>query len=51
MDIDTDNNLETKARIPLDAAVTHGELMRAFEAFSETNDERLAAAPASPHPL
>jgi HK97 family phage major capsid protein len=43
MDIDTDNNLETKAGIPLDAVVTHGELMRAFEAFKETNDERLAA--------
>jgi HK97 family phage major capsid protein len=39
MDIDTD--LETKAGIPLDAVVTHGELMRAFEAFKETNDERL----------
>ncbi|HEY5380419.1 MAG TPA: phage major capsid protein [Pseudolabrys sp.] len=47
MDIDTDNNLrahelETKAGIPLDSVVTHGELMRAFEAFKETNDERLA---------
>ena len=40
MDIDTD--LETKAGIPHDAVVTHGELMRAFEAFKETNDERLA---------
>ncbi len=39
MDIDTD--LETKAGIPLDAVVTHGELIRAFEAFKETNDERL----------
>jgi HK97 family phage major capsid protein len=39
MDIDTD--LETKAGIPLDAVVTHGELMRAFEAFKEANDERL----------
>ena len=36
MDIDTDNNLETKAGIPLDAVVTHAEMMRAFEAFKET---------------
>ena len=43
MDIDTSTELETKAGIPLDAVVTHGELMRAFEAFKETNDERLAA--------
>ncbi len=42
MDIDTDNSLETKAGIPLDAVVTHAEMMRAFEAFKETNDERLA---------
>src|SRR3569623_1649469 len=28
--------------IPLDAVVTHAEMMRAFEAFKETNDERLA---------
>jgi predicted phage gp36 major capsid-like protein len=42
MDIDTDTDLETKAGIPLDAVVTHGEMMRAFEAFKETNDERQA---------
>ena len=42
MDIDTHNDLETKAGIPLDAVVTHGELMRAFEAFKQANDERLA---------
>jgi HK97 family phage major capsid protein len=42
MDIDTHNDLETKAGIPHDAVVTHGEMMRAFEAFKETNDERLA---------
>ena len=41
MDIDTDNALETKAGIPLDAVVTHAEMMRAFEAFKEANDERL----------
>jgi HK97 family phage major capsid protein len=42
MDIDTHNELETKAGIPLDAVVTHGEMMRAFEAFKDTNDQRLA---------
>jgi HK97 family phage major capsid protein len=42
MDIDTTNELETKAGIPLDAVVTHAEMMRAFEAFKEANDERLA---------
>ncbi|MBI3705575.1 MAG: phage major capsid protein, partial [Rhizobiales bacterium] len=41
MDIDTHNELETKAGIPLDAVVTHSEMMRAFEAFKETNDQRL----------
>jgi HK97 family phage major capsid protein len=41
MDIDTQTELETKAGIPLDAVVTHGEMMRAFEAFKEANDERL----------
>ena len=43
MDMETNGQLETKAGIPHDAVVTHGELMRAFEAFKETNDERLAA--------
>ncbi len=33
---------ETKSGIPLDAVVTHAEMMRAFETFKETNDERLA---------
>ncbi len=46
MDIDTTTDfsrqdLETKAGIPLDAVVTHAEMMRAFEAFKEANDERL----------
>ncbi len=41
MDIDTHTELETKAGIPLDAVVTHGEMMRAFEAFKEANDERV----------
>jgi HK97 family phage major capsid protein len=39
MDIDTP--LETKAGMPSDALVTHSELMRAFDAFKQTNDERL----------
>jgi HK97 family phage major capsid protein len=42
MDMETNDQLETKAGIPHDAVVTHGELLRAFEAFKETNDERLA---------
>jgi HK97 family phage major capsid protein len=47
MDIDTHNELETKSYetksgIPLDAMVTHAEMMRAFEAFKETNDQRIA---------
>jgi HK97 family phage major capsid protein len=42
MDNETHNALETKSGIPLDAVVTHAEMMRAFEAFKETNDERLA---------
>jgi HK97 family phage major capsid protein len=42
MDIDTRNELETKAGIPPEAVVTHAEMTRAFEAFKETNDERLA---------
>jgi HK97 family phage major capsid protein len=47
MDIDTHNDLsradlETNAGIPLDAVVTHGEMMRAFEAFKDANDEHQA---------
>lgn len=41
MDIET-TTLETKSGIPLDAVVTHAEMMRAFESFKESNDERLA---------
>jgi HK97 family phage major capsid protein len=41
MDIDTHIDFETKAGLPHDAVVTHGEMMRAFEAFKEANDERL----------
>lgn len=40
--MDIDNELETKAGIPLDAVVTHADMMRAFEAFKETNDQRVA---------
>jgi hypothetical protein len=42
MDIDTNNELETKAGIPPDAVVTHAEMMRAFEEFKDANDKRLA---------
>jgi HK97 family phage major capsid protein len=34
--------LETKAGLPAEALVTHGDLMRAFEDFKSANDERLA---------
>jgi len=33
--------LEMKAGLPPEALVTHAEMMRAFEAFKDTNDERL----------
>jgi len=39
MDIATHTDLETKAGVPQDAVVTHGDLMRAFEAFKQANDE------------
>lgn len=42
MEIETDSALETKAGIPADAAVTHAELMRAFDEFKEANDQRLS---------
>jgi HK97 family phage major capsid protein len=42
MEIETDIALETKAGIPADAAVTHAELMRAFDEFKEANDQRLS---------
>ena len=45
MDIDTRNELETKAGIPLDAVVTHVEMMRALEAFKEADDGRLGLHP------
>ena len=41
MDIDTHADFETKAGLPHDAAVTHAEMMQAFEAFKDANDERL----------
>lgn len=40
--MDTHAELETKSGIPLDAVVTHADMMRAFEAFKETNDQRIA---------
>jgi len=42
MEIETDTTFETKAGIPADAAVTHAELMRAFDEFKEVNDQRLS---------
>ena len=42
MEIETDTTFETKAGIPADAAVTHAELMRAFEEFKDANDQRLS---------
>ena len=43
MDFDTGNELETKAGVPShDAVVTHREMMRIFDDYKETNDERLA---------
>jgi len=41
MEIATSTELEIKAGVSLDAVVTHADMMRAFEAFKETNDERL----------
>ena len=41
--MDIDNQLETKAGFPPDATVTHSDMMRAFDAFKEANDERLAS--------
>jgi HK97 family phage major capsid protein len=45
--MDTHTELETKAGtmtgITPDALVTHGDMMRAFEAFKDANDERLTA--------
>jgi HK97 family phage major capsid protein len=41
MELDTQDHLETKAGIPPDTMVTHGEMMRAFAQYKETNDERV----------
>ena len=37
------HDLETKAGFPPEAVVTHGDLMRTFDAFKAANDERIAA--------
>ncbi|HET6492106.1 MAG TPA: phage major capsid protein [Burkholderiales bacterium] len=42
MEIESDIALETKAGLPADAAVTHAELMRAFDEFKEMNDQKLS---------
>jgi HK97 family phage major capsid protein len=41
--MDIHDTLETKAGYAPDAVVTHGELMRTFEAFKAANDERIDA--------
>ncbi len=47
MDIDTHEtdtrDLETKAGLPSEAAVTHDEMLRTFEAYKAENEARLAA--------
>src|SRR5947209_20589503 len=40
--MEIDSQLETKAGLPPEALVTHGEMMRAFEQLKEANDQRLA---------
>src|SRR6185503_6436885 len=42
--MELDAQLETKAGIPAEALVTHGDLMRAFEQFKAANDEQLEHA-------
>lgn len=42
MEIDTHGQLESKAGLLPDTLVTQGEMMRAFEQFKETNDQRIA---------
>lgn len=42
MDVDTENDLETKAGYSADAVLTHGEFMGIWEAFKASNEERLA---------
>ena len=52
--MDTNTELETKAGVQGthqganfgESLVTHGELMRAFEAFKDANDERVEIATA-----
>jgi HK97 family phage major capsid protein len=42
-DMDIETQLETKAGLPPDALVTHSDMMRLFEEFKQTNDQRLTA--------
>lgn len=42
MDVNLENELETKAGVPQEAVVTYAEMMRAFEEFKEANDQRLS---------
>jgi HK97 family phage major capsid protein len=41
MNIERHTELETKAGLPAEALITHGDLMRAFEEYKAANDERL----------
>jgi predicted phage gp36 major capsid-like protein len=43
MEIESYDDLETKAGLASDAVVTHGEMMQVYETFRQANDERLAA--------
>ena len=43
MEIDAPRSPELKAELPPEAVVTHDEMLRAFQAFREANDARLAA--------
>jgi HK97 family phage major capsid protein len=42
MDVNLQDELETKAGVPQEAVVTYAEMMRAFEEFKEANDQRLS---------
>ncbi|MEX0753190.1 MAG: phage major capsid protein [Xanthobacteraceae bacterium] len=43
MDMDARDQFETKAGLPPDGLVTHDDMLRAFEAFKQENDRRIAA--------
>jgi hypothetical protein len=51
MDVALHESLETKAGFAPDAHahVTHGEMMRTFDAFKAANDERIASIEGGAH--